>query len=158
MMCNLASLLKTPTLGLRCSLILCKANENGFSPRSGFVQPFNRSLKRTRGYFLAPWRGFPAAPLSSGVGLFGVRAFRCRLGLVVSIKPSLRNTYVICIIDAWILNSTLEKPPPTSVIIAWPSARRKPAYSTHWPWCVKTTMPKAKPVLCWSAYQTGGGC
>ena len=29
----------------------------------------NRSLKRTRGYVLAPWQGFPAAPLSSGVGL-----------------------------------------------------------------------------------------
>ena len=29
----------------------------------------NRALKRTRGYVSAPWRGLPAAPLSSGVRL-----------------------------------------------------------------------------------------
>ena len=41
-------------------------------------RPPNRSLKRTRGYVSAPWLGFPAAPLSSGVGL----------GRLIMLKPT----------------------------------------------------------------------
>ena len=37
-------------------------------------RPPNPALKRTRGCVLAPWRGFPAAPLSFGVGRVEERA------------------------------------------------------------------------------------
>ena len=45
-----------------------KRKAKAMQPRhSPLTRPPNRSLKRTRGYVLAPWLGFPAAPLSSGV-------------------------------------------------------------------------------------------
>ncbi len=81
------------------------------------------------GYALVCFGVRPPSPLCLVVGTRG-GASRCRLGLVSTIESRLKNTYVVCIIDAWILNSTLGKPLPTCAIIAWPSARRKPACST----------------------------
>ena len=55
--------------------LLCRVGkqEKALRPRRRLLP--HHSLKRTRSYVSAPWRGFPAAPLSSGVGRLNGKPF-----------------------------------------------------------------------------------